>query len=182
MRRVTAAVGILLLAITGHGQVKLAPMIGENAAFDTLAARYDRNEIAVDTAWAMNDSLWVALLLIGDSDSTYYDGSWMQTGGVCAFSFLMTMDPRSGWIKDYLEIYMSCDMDQSNHDAIYDDHRVLSSSTVEVISSRAHYPSGSDDWDTLVPFEARLFNVLQSGAIVDMGTRLIAEPSLGKGR
>lgn len=174
--------GILLLVTPCRGQVTLPSGIGENSAFDTLDTRYDRNEMSVDTAWAVNDSLWAALLWIGDSDSTWYDGRWHGTGGVCSFSFLMTIDPRRNQIKDYREIHAACDVEQSYHDAIYDDHRVRTSSTVEVISSKAHYPDGSDDWDKLVPFETRLFKVLQTGMITDMGTGPIAEPGLWQER
>lgn len=156
--------------------------IGANPAFDTLSARYDRNEIGVDTAWAMNDSLWAALLWIGDVDSVQTDQGWFQMGGVCSFSFLMTMDPRSGRIMDYREIHSACDVDQSNHDEIYEDHRVLTSSTVEVISSKAHYPNGSDDWDRLIPFATHRYKILISGMIADKGDGLITEPSLWERR
>ncbi len=182
MKPIAAIVGLLMLAIQGRGQVDIAPTIGEDPAFDTLATGYDRNEISVDTAWAMNDSLWAALLWIGDVDSIQTDQGWFQVGGVCSFSFLMTMDPGNGRIMDYREIYPACDVEQSHHDAVYDDHRVLTSSTVEVISSKAHFSDGSDDWDRLIPFATHLYTILITGMIVDMGSGLITEPSLWKAR
>ena len=182
IKPIAAIVWLLMLAIQGRGQVNIAPTIGEDPAFDTLATRYDRNEISVDTAWAMNDSVWAALLLIGDVDSIQTDQGWFQMGGVCAFSFLVTMDPRSGRIMDYREIHSACDVDQSNHDEIYEDHRILSSSTIEVISSMAHYPDGSDEWDELIPFATHLYKILITGMIADAGSRLITEPDLWKTR
>ncbi|MBK8226937.1 MAG: hypothetical protein IPK70_07155 [Flavobacteriales bacterium] len=182
MKPIAAIVGLLMLTIQGRGQVNIAPTIGENPAFDTLATRYDRNEISVDTTWAMSDSVWAALLLIGDADSIQTDQGWFQMGGVCAFSSLMTLDPHSGRIMDYREIHSACDVDQSNRDEIYEDHRVLTSSTVEVISSKAHYPDGSDEWDELIPFATHWYKVLNNGNIAAVGGGLITEPTLWKAR
>lgn len=160
----------------------LGPFIGENSAFDTLDVRYDSSDINVDTTVVINDSLWMTVLWISDADSTPDEkGEWFHSGGLCEYIFLMTIDPRLGFVKDYREIHTECDVEQSNHDAIYYSHYVRTPTTVEVVSSKARYLEGSDELEELVPYESRIYKVLPTGMIaLAAGPGIITEPRLWK--
>ena len=184
MRSLTTILLALLGSISAIAQhpVTLTPFIGENSAFDTLPARYDRSDIGVDTTVAINDSLWMSILWISDADSMPDEkGEWFHSGGLCEYIFLMTMDPRLGYIKDYREIHVECDVEQSNHNAIYYSHYLRTTTTVEVVSSKARYFEGSDEWEELVPYESRIYKVLPTGMIaLAAGPGIITEPRLWK--
>ena len=184
MRLLTTICGMLFgaLMVMAQRPIALSASISGNSAFDTLPAWYDRSQISVDPTVMINDSLWMAILWIGDADSVKdVQGGWLHTGGVCEYVLLMTVNPRNDEVKDYRQIRTECDIEQGDTEAIYYTHEVVSPTVVEVISSKPVW-SGDlpGDYDVLVPFEVRTFKVLPTGAIADVGTGAITEPRLWK--
>ena len=148
-------------------------------AFDTLASRYDRSEASVDTTVVINDSLWMSVLWISDNDTMLEDGVWVRRGGVCAYVFMMTIDPRSMRAMALKEIRTECDVDLSIPDQTYYSHGILAPTNVEVVSSKLHvWLEDGVELEELVPYEVRLFKVLPTGTVVDMGTGSVTGPGL----
>ena len=150
-------------------------------AFDTLASWYDRSEASVDTTVVINDSLWMSVLWISDTDSMLDEGVWVHRGGVCEYVFLMTIDPRSMKVRALKEVRTECDVDLSIPDQTYYSHEIMAPTIVEVVSSKPHLGLEEGvELEELVPFEVQTFEVLPTGMISDLGTATITGPRLWK--